>query len=249
MQGCSDIAMRFRSVYAGLAVTAAILAFPAAAPADSAPASVRVKSCDKGSDPSTRGATFVAQMHSVPGTVRMAMRFRLIERSSGPHPQTRGLQLGPWHRSAKDVNRFTFSQTVNGMTPGGSYRVVVQFHWLDGSHHLIEHAKRRSGACAQPGLPNLKVTGIKMAAGQSPGTAVYRVSVANDGNARARKVAVALYVDGHLADTRTLKQLDAGETKTVKLNGPQCMTVEAIVDPDNRIAESNENDNSFSRKC
>ena len=88
-----------------------------------------------------------------------------------------------------------------------------------------------------------------MAAGQSPGTAVYRVSVANDGNARARKVAVALYVDGHLADTRTLKQLGAGETKTVKLNGPQCMTVEAIVDPDNRIAESNENDNSFSRKC
>jgi hypothetical protein len=241
--------MRFRPIYAPLAVAAAALAMAALASADSPPASVRVKSCEKGSDTSSRGATFVAEMQSVPGAVRMAMRFRLIERSGGPHPKTRVLSLGPWHRSAKNVTRFTFSQTVNGMTPGDSYRVLVQFHWLDGSHNVIEHTKRRSGACAQPGLPDLTVTGIKLSAGQSTGTQTYRVSVANKGSYPAHKIGVALYVNGHLVNTRTIKHLGGGETKAVKMNGPPCMTVEAIVDPDNHIAESNENDNSFSRQC
>ena len=178
------------------------------------------------------------------------MHFRLLETTPGGSAPDRSPDLGPWHNSRQNVERFSYSQTVNGMTPGDSYRVVVRFRWVDGSGHVIRRAKRTSAACVQPGLPNLTVRGIAIASGSTVGTAVYRVTVANYGNGPASRIGVALYTDvGHLVDSRTINHLGRGEVKTVKITGPSCETVRAVVDPENRIAESNESDNSYSRLC
>ena len=244
--------MRFRQT--SVPLLAAVLlsaAAPSAALGDGPVASVHMRGCKTGASPDERSATFVGRMRSIPGSIRMGMHFRLLETSprSGSAPD-RSPDLGPWHNSHKNVERFSYSQTVNGMTPGDSYRVVVRFRWIDASGHVIRRAKRTSAACTQPGLPNLRVDGIAIAAGETAGTAVYRVAVSNDGGSPAAQVGVALYTgSGHLIDSRTIKHLGAGQTRTVKITGPPCQTVRAVGDPENRIAESNESDNSFTRGC
>ena len=245
--------MRFReTAIVVCAAAAAVIAGPASALADPPPASVHLKACRTGSDPADRSATFVGHMRSVPGSVRLAMRFQLLE-STGDGSAPIRSDLGPWHTSRDGVDKFTYSQTVNGMTPGDSYRVVVRFRWLDGSGQVVRRAKRKSAACTQPGLPNLTIAGIKVAPGNANGTAMYRVSVSNNGEGRADKVVVRLYSDGsHLIDSRRIKHLPSGATRTLKISGPVCQpghTVRAVVDPANRIEESNENDNVLARTC
>jgi len=243
--------MRFwHTPLALLAIPLVAAASPAAALADPPPASVHVKNCRSGPTPDQRSATFVGRMHSVPGSVRMAMHFRLLETSpsSGSAPD-RSPDLGPWHTSRKNVQRFSYSQTVNGMTPGDSYRVVVRFKWMDGSGNVIRRGKRTSAACRQPGLPNLMIAGIAIAPGKTTDTATYRISVSNDGGGPANGFVVDLYMGGYLLDTRTIKHLGRGQTRSMRITGPRCQSVRAVVDPDNRVAESNESDNSFTRTC
>jgi hypothetical protein len=161
----------------------------------------------------------------------------------------RSPNLGPWHTSNDGVKRFSYSQTVNGLTQGDSYRVVVKFRWIDGSGTVIRRAKRTSAACVQPGPPNLTVDSITIAPGGSLGTSVFRVRVSNDGEALVRSALLELFTDGTEADARQLKDLQPGETRTVKMTGPICATVRATIDPKNRVAESNEHDNSLTRSC
>lgn len=234
------------AAFAGAAVLA-----PGSAVADQPASSVHLKACRTGSDPMARGATFVGRMHSVPGSVRLAMHFKLLEVSRDG--STSSSDLGAWHTSHEGVENFTYSQIVNGMTPGDSYRVVVRFRWFDGSGHIIKRATHTSSTCTQPGLPNLTISGIGIGPGSTSDTAMYRVRVTNNGEGPADKVVVRLYLDGsHIIDSRRIKHLPRATTRTVKISGPVCQpghTVRAVVDPANRIQESDENDNSFTRTC
>ena len=149
-------------------VLALALAAPAAARADG-PASVHLKECTTGSDPSQRSATYQAWMRSVPGSVRMALRFRLIARYPGHRPQAVGSsKLSKWHRSHSGVTRYGYKQTVKELAAAGSYRAVVRFRWYDADHNVIRRAKRVSEACVQKGeLPNLVITGVHIAPGMA----------------------------------------------------------------------------------
>jgi len=231
-------------------VLALALAAPAAARADG-PASVHLKECTTGSDPSQRSATYKAWMHSVPGSVRMALRFRLIARYPGHRPQAVGSsKLSKWHRSHSGVTRYGYKQTVKELAAAGSYRAVVRFRWYDADHNVIRRAKRVSEACVQKGeLPNLVIAGVHIAPGMAPGSSVYRVSFANTGKGDAEDFTVALFVDGALADSRRIARLDAGEHATVDLNGPRCRRLRAVVDRENAVPETNETDNSYKSRC
>jgi hypothetical protein len=245
--------MRFHRIFMPTALVAVCAAAaPSVAAADPAPASVHLKACrtGTGTDPAQRSATFVGKMHDIPGSVRMGMHFRLIERSpqNGPQPM-RSPDLGPWHTSNEGVKRFSYSQTVNGLTQGDSYRVVVKFRWIDSSGKVIRRAKRTSAACVQPGPPNLTIDSIAVERGYSLGTSVFRVTVSNDGEALVRSALLEVFTDGAEADSRRLKDLQPGETRTLKMTGPFCAAVRATIDPKNRVAESDEHDNSLSRSC
>jgi hypothetical protein len=241
--------MRFRSAYLTLLALAAVAA-PGASAATPA-SSVHVTGCQTGSDAAHRLATYHAQMRAVPGTARMSIRFQLIQRvPGGPAQQVGDSSFSTWHRSRLGVKKFGYSQTVNGLQVGALYRSAVHFRWLDASGRVIRRAKLTSGSCAENGdLPNLTVTAVKIAPGTTPGTAVYSVAVGNTGEGVARNFSVALIVDGALSDSTTVDQLDAGETKTVKLTGPVCHRLRAVVDRENVVPETVEEDNSLRSRC
>ena len=235
-----------------LALTLALaLAAPAAADAR-LPASVKVTSCKTGSRPEDRRATYQARMRAVDGTARMGVRFKLIVQEDGQ--QTRQSvstpKLSAWHRSHDGVTRYVYSQTVKSLHPGASYRAKVSFRWYDDQGNVIKHTTRTSDECVQDGpLPNLSVVSLTRSPGPTAGTSVYSVAVANSGKASAPAFDVAVYVDGALADSRTVDELGSGEVTTVNLNGPSCDRVRAVVDPEHMVTETNEQDNSLGFPC
>jgi archaellum component FlaF (FlaF/FlaG flagellin family) len=231
-------------------VILAALAAPAAAGAKG-PASVHLKSCTTGDRPSERSATFKSWMHSVSGTARMAVRFKLVSQATGRSAErVEGPEeLSTWHRSHVGVTRYVYSQTIKRLQQGTSYKVVVRFRWYDANGEIIKRAKRTSHECVQTGdLPNLIVAGVTYDPAEI-GTWHYGVTVKNKGKSGAEDFVVTLIVDGAVVDERTVETLGAGESTTVELNGPPCFHLRAIADSENTVTERHEDDNSFSSTC
>ncbi|MFL5782206.1 MAG: CARDB domain-containing protein [Thermoleophilaceae bacterium] len=240
--------MRIRLPLAFLIVAA--LAMPAAASAKG-PAAVHLKSCTTGDKPSERQATFKSWMHSVTGSARMAVRFKLVAQTTGrsaervDSPQ----ELNTWHRSHTGVTRYVYSQTIKRLEKGTTYRMVVKYRWYDANGEVIKRAKRTSHECEQTGdLPNLIVAGVSYDP-SDVGTWHYGVTVKNKGKSLAENFVVTLIVDGAVVDERTVELLEAGESTTVELNGPPCVHLRAIADYDHTVTEKHEDDNSFSSTC
>jgi hypothetical protein len=225
-------------------------AAPAVAHADSN-AGVELTRCRTGDAPKDRLATYRGHMESVPGSVRMAMRFNVVARFDGQKPKTvDNPQLKVWRKSNYGVSYFGYSQTVRGLSPGGSYWAVVKFHWYDSHGNLVKKARHVSATCVQQGkLPNLKVSAVKISPGSAPGTSVYRLKVANTGQGAAAAFAVTLFADGALVDSKTIDHLDAGDTGSVQMNGPDCSHLRAVADSQNAVAETDEDDNVLHSPC
>ena len=240
-----------------------LLLIALAAPATARAASVHeivVSKCKTGPRAGDRFATFKATIRSVSGTAHMAVRFKLLARTagsgsgpgsgSGSSQSVAGSKFAVWHRSHSGVARYVYSQTVKRLKPGTAYRMRVKFRWYDADGNVIKQATRVSPACVQDGpRPNLRVSAVSAFPGPAPGTAIYAVSVANPGGGPADSFTIALFVDGALADSRTIDGLEPGESATIDLNGPSCRRMSAVADSEGAVAETNEDDNALVSSC
>ncbi|MFL5886434.1 MAG: CARDB domain-containing protein [Thermoleophilaceae bacterium] len=234
-----------------LALAPAVLV-PAATAHASPLAGVKVTSCQAGQQSSDRKATFVGHMRSVSGSSQLAMRFQLEERYGGRKftkvqaPELRGLR-----KSRTGVQSYTYSQGVTSLVAGESYRVQVQFRWLDSAGKTVLQVKRYSGTCDEPGqLPNLQVLSATARPGVVVGTEAYTVNVLNAGLGPAGDVQLQLVIDGATPDTATLDTLAPGEVHAIHFTGPACKhRMRATVDPSDTVHESVESDNSLAGGC
>jgi hypothetical protein len=218
----------------------------------STPGAVIVAACHPSDDVTTRFATFVGQMHALPGTTRMTMRFTLLERLGGPDFDAVALpDLRPWRRSKHGASSFIYAQRVTALRDGGSYRMRVQMRWYGGDGSLIKVRTVRSGACHQPApLPNLRVSSISTSPGAVQGTTKYLVTVENDGTGDAGPVPVGLRVDGGTLNTAKVPTLAAGQAASVAITAPACAeTLRAVADPRGVLKETNEADNVLGESC
>jgi hypothetical protein len=215
-------------------------------------AGVKVASCQTSDLGAGRKATFVGHMRSVPSADQLAMRFQLQEQYGGRHftrvaaPELRGLR-----KSRAGVQSYSYSQAVTGLVAGETYRMQVQFRWIDSSGKTLLTTKRSSGTCVQPGeLPNLRVADVTARPGLVPGTEAYTVDVLNSGLVPAAHVAVQLVVDGATPDTTTADSLAPGEMRAIHFTGPACrQRVRATLDPSDSVHETDEADNSLADRC
>ena len=215
-------------------------------------ASAIVAACHPSDDVTQRFATFVGMMRAVPNTAKMAMRLTLLQKLSGPDFNPVALpELRPWRRSKKGAASFIYTQRVTALRDGGTYRMRVQFRWYDSTGKVLKTRAVRSGACHQPAdLPNLRITAVSVAPGDTPGTSRYLITLENDGTAGAGPIVIALRLDGGAPTSGQVLSLAAGTSTTVELDGPSCATtLRAIADPQNRIKETDETDNAFVEAC
>jgi CARDB len=223
-----------------------------AAPANAATPSAKVVECRTGKTPDTRLATFEGRMKTVKGAIRMQMRFELLQETPGAaSPQAvKAPELSPWRRSKLGVSRFTYAQTVKGLSSGVTYSSRVHFRWLTVAGKVIREEERVSGTCVQRGdLPNLVLGSIKFGRGSVDGTALYSVQVGNTGEGDAESLTVSVIADGANIDTRTVDGLKAGEFTTVRFTGPRCSKVRAVVDRGATVPETVEEDNELRARC
>ena len=228
-----------------------LLPLVAAAPASATP-TAKVVDCRTGTTPEARLATFEGTMRAIKGAARMQMRFELREQTPGAaSPQTvKAPELSPWRRSKAGVRRFSYAQTVKGLSSGVTYSSRVQFRWVSLTGKVIREEERVSGTCVQDGdLPNLVLGSIKFGRGSVEGTSVYIVQVGNTGEGDAKSLTVSLFADGAHIDTRTVDSLKAGAFTTVRFTGPRCSRLRAVVDRGATVPETVEEDNELKARC
>lgn len=227
----------------------ALAAWAPAAHAET-PATVRMLECAPAQDGDDGTVTYRARMRSVPGTARMTLRFRLLERVPGD--RYRRVSAGKVKKSRPVAGIFRWEHTFNGLRQGASYLSKVVYRWLAADGSELQSVTRTSEACEEPGpLPNLRVASIEVRPGEVEETAVYRVKIANRGGSPAGRVGVLLRVDGEVVDdTEVIEVLEPGEVRTVTFTGPVCRRdLRVVVDPKDLITESRERDNVRSPSC
>lgn len=233
-----------------LAILAALCAPTAQA---AGPAGVRMLSCTPWQEGPGGSVTYAARMDAVPGTARMSLRFRLLEKyGDARFKRVSAEKLGIWRKSRSGASAFRYEQSVDGLRRGAVYRAVVRYRWHNADGVLIRAERRRSARCSQGGgLPNLRVASVETRPGEVDGTAVYKVRIVNGGIAIARNVGVLLRVDGEVVDEiELIDVLEPNESRTVRFNGPVCRRrMRVVVDPKELIAESRERDNVLGPTC
>ena len=216
-------------------------------------AGVRVLTCEGWQEGTGGLVVYRAHMRAMPGTTRMALRIRLLEKyGDGEYKRVSAEGLGVWRKSRVDATAFRYKQRVEGLRQGAVYRAVVHYRWLGADGERIQTARRRSAKCSQGGgLPNLRVASVKTSPGEVEDTAIYRVTVVNRGASAAHNVGVLLRVDGEVVDdAEVIEMLEPNEERTVIFHGPVCQRrMRAVVDPKELIAESREQDNMRGPSC
>lgn len=104
-------------------------------------------------------------------------------------------------------------------------------------------------------LPDLEVTSVELdPSSPDPGETVdFRIGLENVGTVAAETIESEVRVDGELAAVPPTTSLEPGESTTTAWSGSYefnegSHTITATADPDNNIAESNENNNQQSRR-
>jgi hypothetical protein len=240
---------RMRRAPLTIALTAAAaLALPAAAVAAPAPVSVKLASCSV----EDHEATFHARMQLVPGATRMALRFTLLEETSGKRAERVNVpRLRRWHSSRPGVEVFGYRQRFRNLRDNASHRVRVDYRWYAQDGTEVERATRRSARCRQfVELPNLFARLTAELPTNVDGVVRYQAIVGNSGKAAATSVPIRLTVDGTIVDTVTVASLAPGEQRAIVIRGPECThLVRLEADPEKAIAESSEADNPHELDC
>ena len=234
-----------------------VVAFAAApaSPAHSAdvPAGVRVLTCETWKAGKPGHVLYSAHMGAVAGTARMALRIRLFEKyGDGNFERISAEGLNVWRKSRAGASAFRYKQRVRGLHRGAIYRAVVHYRWFGSDGAVFMKARRRSQICSQgDALPNLQVSSVETGPGEVENTAVYKATIVNRGDAVAQNIGVLLRVDGEVVDeSEVIEALAPGEEQSVEFNGPVCQRkMRVVVDPEELIAESREQDNVRGLSC
>ena len=159
-------------------------------------------SCTPWEEGSGGSVTYAARMHSVPGTARMSLRIRLLEKfGDGEFERVSAEGLGVWRKSRAEARRVPLRAARSRTSPrrrlsrARPLSLARRRRRADPSGAAAVGALRQGG-----GLPNLRVASIQTRQGEVEETAVYKVKIVNDGLAEAHNVGVLLRVDGEIVD-------------------------------------------------
>jgi hypothetical protein len=124
---------------------------------------------------------------------------------------------------------------------------------LNAAGREVASARRLTPSCDEPDLrPDLRPRSVDVLPGPDLESRTYRVTVRNAGRSPAADFDVVLVVDGGRRPPVTVPGLAAGSSTTVSISGPRCAaggSVQAIVDPDNRVDESVKANNARTFPC
>src|SRR2546430_2744686 len=95
------------------------------------------------------------EMTAVAGTVRMAMRIDLEERTpeQSLYHTVSAPGLGIWRLSDPRVKIYKYLKQVTNLSAPAAYRAVIRFRWLAPHGRVLKRVQRYTGGCTQPAPP------------------------------------------------------------------------------------------------
>jgi hypothetical protein len=128
---------------------------PRADRASAPPASATLEDCETSSVQAERSATFAGEMTAVAGTVRMAMRIDLEERTpeQSLYHTVSAPGLGIWRLSDPRVKIYKYLKQVTNLSAPAVYRAVIRFRWLAPRGRVLKRVQRYTGRCTQLAPP------------------------------------------------------------------------------------------------
>jgi hypothetical protein len=240
---------------------ACVAAFVLGAPAFAAKqpkradARARLTACKPSLDPAVRSLIVDASMRSLQEDDRMLMRFDLFQKAQGSKRFRRlaGPGLGTWNPATPGVDRFRFRKPIQNLPAGATFYVKVTYRWLDAKDAVYARTARLTGLCFQPDLrPDLRIVSLSSPRRVAQGEFVYRVVLRNAGRTASRDFDGVLTVGGLPRPAVHVTGLVTGERRAVDFFGPRCesgATARLELDPDNRVDESDETNDSRSITC
>jgi hypothetical protein len=218
------------------AVVAAVLltAVSGAGAATAAPPRAQLVhfSCGRALDPGNRSVSVRAVMRPLTGTMRMAIRFALLQRvgTGGPVALHAG-DLGAWVTPSDPTlgqvpgDVWRLDKSVIDLAAPATYQFQVSFRWIGASGHVLGSAVRYSRRCRQPELrPDLAVTSLTVSpVANHPTEDQYVAAIANRGLTGAGPFEVLFVPGGSTAPiTANIAYLGAGRSRTLSFIGPVC---------------------------
>jgi hypothetical protein len=252
-----------RLVTTTVAATCVALAAPAALTPSAlgakvpklADARAKLVACKSALDQASRSLTVDASMRSLAENDRMQMRFELFSREPGKRRFHRlpGPGLGSWNPATPGVDRFRFRKPIQNLPAPATYYVKVAFRWLDADGTPYARTARFTANCYQPDRrPDLRIAAFARPVRVGTGDFVYRVTLRNAGRTASRDFDAVLTVGGLPRPAVNVAPLAPREIRVVELHGPRCdpgATARVELDPDNRVDEASETNNSRSITC
>jgi hypothetical protein len=238
------------------ALGAILVAAPASAKSAPRPFAAPVVACNPGLTSDLRLLEVRATMRSIPGAVRMAVRFDLSERTptSGGFAARAAPDLGLWLKSKRGVDPYTYDQTVKGLDAPAAYQMRVGFRWLGKGGRVLKSAHRLTPVCQQPDLrPDLVIKSVFVEPPQVAGKPWhYTVVVRNTGKTAAGPFSVGYEPTGAPAQALPIAGLAPATQTRVTFAGPACVSSGPpafTADVSNQVDESSETDNQAAATC
>lgn len=220
-------------------------------------------SCQRAMDPTGRSVAVQAVMRPLSRTLRLALRFQLLQRTDGAVTPTivHGGDLGSWltpdtptlGRRPGDVWRL--NKSVIDLYAPASYRFRVTFRWTGAGGRVLGSTVRTTRWCRQPELrPDLAVTSLVAApiAGR-PAANRYTAVIANDGRTASGPFQVLfLPGDGSAGIVRSQVSLRAGRSRTATFTGPVCSAAApptVTVDSAHQVDDYDRGNNELAATC
>jgi hypothetical protein len=209
--------------------------------------------CHRDTEQGDRFMTVVATMRTQPGAERLGIRFDLLQKlPSDRYRHLKAPGLGVWNLSDAGRPAYRYVKRIENLAAPASYRAVVRFRWYDDRGRTLRQVRRVTHSCRQPDYrPDLRLRAPQIDAPQGD-TQRYEVGVVNTGRTVATNFDVLLAVSGLLQPVQAVQQLEPGERRRLRFVGPRCRLgslVSFTVDPDNRVDEHAEDNDSVSVTC
>jgi hypothetical protein len=256
--------MKVRRFVTGLAVVGTVAAVPVASGSAAAPPRAQLTgfACTHALEPGARAVSIYAVMRPLSGTRKMAIRFDLLQRSTGlPAEPVQVGDLGVWKSPANPTlgqlpgDVWRLQKTVYNLDVPFTYQFRVAFRWTGAHGKVLGTATRYSRTCRQRELrPDLAVKSITVSPDAShPKKDLYTAVIVNQGLTGAGPFQV-LFAPGDTSapQTATISYLGAGKSRTLSFVGPVCdptnpPTVSA--DSASQIDDFNRENNVMSAVC
>lgn len=205
------------------------LAVPTAASAASKPLRVNLTACRHGVNAVDRYLQTTSTVRLVPRSVRVVLRYELFWRQAGKSGFSR-YPSPPFERRFRKASQHVY--TVGSLPARAAYRLHVRARWFAKGGRIVRTDHRITRTCFQPDVrPDLTVVRFVWIGKQR-----FAAVIRNVGLTAAGPFAV---------DTTPFGGLGAG--RSVRVFVGACATV--TVDPDDRVHEHDETNNSRTAPC